>query len=283
MAGQDFEIIAADRTRLRGTLHAAGRPKALLIWLHGFAEHRARYAEMARWFNENKISIITMDFRGHGQSDGKRGYIDSFHDYLDDVDALFDYVAANFQRLPILLGSHSNGGLIAARYIEDRHYTIRIRGLVFTAPFMRVGVPVPAWKDKMARILGGIIPGLSVPSGIDPVLISHDANMVRGYRDDPMVFTNATTRWYLETTKHQSIALERANRIYLPTLVLQGTADKIVSPEATREFYDGISSSDKKWISYDGMFHEILNEIEREKVYKDILDWVRKYSRKLFF
>ena len=101
---------AADGTVLRGHIWAAAKPKAVMNLVHGFGEHSGRYADMAANLNAKGISVVTLDLRGHGQSDGARGYCPDYNLLLEDVDALLTKTRETYPDLPQILYGHSMGG-----------------------------------------------------------------------------------------------------------------------------------------------------------------------------
>ncbi|GIX40618.1 MAG: hypothetical protein KatS3mg129_0351 [Leptospiraceae bacterium] len=131
----------------------------------------------------------------------------------------------------------------------------------------------------MAELLAKPFPGLSLPSGLDPKLLSHDESIVKAYIEDPKVFSHATARWFVECLKHHKLVIDESKNINIPIQVMQGLEDKIVDPSKTKEFYDNLVVQDKKWIGYEGLYHEILNEKqpERQKVYQDVLNWIKAH------
>lgn len=278
MAEESFHLIAQDGTQLKGTIWKAKRePRAALLWLHGFAEHRLRYAHFGQFMADHGIDFAAIDLRGHGDSDGRRGFIREFNDYILDARVFANWLRKNYPESPVFFGGHSNGALVAARFYQlEPGIAAQFRGLILTGPFLDVAAPVPAWKQSLAKVLGKILPGISVPSGIKPEHLSHDPTIVQSYRSDARVFRNASARWYTETVRNQAAALASASEIRSPVIVLQGMDDRIVSAATSRRFYDSAGSSDRKWIGYEGLFHEILNEIDRVRVYNDILAWVKK-------
>lgn len=279
MAATEFTLITADGFELKGTNWQSKKNNSLLLWLHGFAEHRKRYDHFANWLNKKGINVAAIDMRGHGESKGKRGHILSFDDYLLDVQALLEWAQTEQKTSKsFLLGAHSNGSLIAARYLESRTSPIKLNAVVMTGPFFGIGVPVPGWKDTLAAKISHILPGLAVPTGIDSALLTHDTGICEAYASDPLVFNKATTRWYVETIKNQQLAIARSSEIKLPIQVQQGLGDKIVNPQSSRAFYDNIGTNKKKWIGYPELYHEILNELDREKVYRDLYAWLKKYK-----
>lgn len=278
MAETTFHVNAVDGTKLAGSVWEGRKSKRMLVWIHGFAEHRKRYAHFAGWLNQNKVAVAAIDLRGHGDSQSRRGHVHDFSEYYQDCSALLHFVKQNFPKLPVSLGSHSHGGLVAARYLQAAKPPLPIHCAVFSAPFLGLPPGFPPWKKKLGEAITGFLPTLSVPTGIDPALLSHDEKVCRIYGADPQIFTTATARWFTEATLAQARAVSRAPMIRMPVLVMQGTGDRIVSQEASRRFYEDVASDKKLWIAYQGMFHEILNETDRLRVYEDVRKFVKRYG-----
>ncbi len=252
--------------------HPAPEPRAAILLIHGLAEHSGRYLHVFDAFNARGYDCFAVDYRGHGRADGRRAYIDAFSDYLDDVSAAFDLLRERRPEGPRFLLGHSQGGLICAAHALERRPTID--GLVLSGPFMGLALAVPAWKDILARVMSRLWPTLAVPTGIDPGLVSRDTEVVAAYTGDPLVFTSATARWYCEVLEGQAQTNAGASRIDVPTLVVQGMADALVDPAAAERFVGALGSADKTFKPYEGLYHEVLNEPEREQVMADIAAWL---------
>lgn len=278
MSEFNFELESFDKTKLKATAWQVESPTALILWVHGFAEYRQRYDEFAKYLNSFNYSFAALDLRGHGESDGKRGFIRNFSDYLSDLNALVEWSKNIAPNVPLILGAHSMGGLILARYLEVGEFPRPVEAALFSGPFMGLGMPIPAWKEGLGKFMSAIIPSLSLPAGLDPALISTDQEIVKKYATDPKIFKTATARWLTEILDAQSKAFENANRISLPLLFCQGLGDKIVDIAAGRKFYDGLASSDRTYKGFDGLYHEILNERrpQRDEVYATYSDWLKK-------
>lgn len=275
---EDFHLIAADGTQLEGTAWPvkSGSPRAVLPWLHGFAEHRKRYHHFAEWMADHDVAVAAIDLRGHGGSQGKRGHIKSFDGYLQDARVFLNWILKNYPNIPVFLGAHSNGGLVAARFLQEEGTGLidSLRGAVMTGPFFEVATPVAPATISIARFVSKVIPTLGIPTNIPPEAVSHSAEIVKAYANDPLVFSKATARWVVETMNNQAEALNKAADVKLRLLILQGMADSIVNPAASKQFFETASSQDKEWIPYEGLYHELLNENEREDVYTTILKWL---------
>ncbi|MBI3396677.1 MAG: alpha/beta fold hydrolase, partial [Spirochaetia bacterium] len=140
MADRTLYLTAQDGMNLVGTILEARRPRAVLVWLHGFAEHRRRYQHFGRWLVKQRITVAAIDLRGHGESGGRRGYVSRFDEYFYDVAALLHQVRKDYPSLKVFLGSHSNGCLIAARYLEEGRSPYPLSGLIMTSPFLGLGM-----------------------------------------------------------------------------------------------------------------------------------------------
>lgn len=250
----------------------AERPTVVLV--HGYGEHIKRYEELAAYLvDEGGLAVVGVDVRGHGQSSGDRGHVDRYDAYLVDVAAAFD-VAHRLrpEGKRVLLG-HSNGGLIALRYALSECGR-RPDALVLSGPLLKLALTVPKWKATLGSGLSKVIPAMSMPNDLSADFLSHDKAVVDAYINDPMVHRVATARYFTEMTAAREDALVRAPKLRLPTLVMQGGEDRIVSPEGARELIDRLKHDDVTYIEYQGLYHEIFNELERAKVFADVGGWL---------
>lgn len=254
---------------------AATEPRGGVLLVHGFAEHGNRYEHVAAALTAAGFSVAAMDLRGHGQSEGDRGHVERFDDYLDDVRAGLDQFSPEIDGLPLFLAGHSMGGLVAARYAARDPEGLA--GLTLSAPGLGLSIPVPAWKSGLAHVMSGLAPKLAIPSGIDAALISHDPAIVAAYENDPLVFQNARARWFIEFVAAQDAALASAGQMRLPLLMQVGTGDQLVSIEAIESFCARYGGPDNTLLRYEGFFHEIYNEIERARPIGDLVAWLQSH------
>lgn len=271
----DFHVSTADNLILTGTTWEPDHPRLALLWIHGFAEHRGRYQYFAERLGEQGILLSMIDLRGHGESPGVRGFIEKFEEYFRDVRALIHGNRSAHPHLPLVLGGHSMGGLIVSRYLEENGSPPAVAAIL-TSPFLAASLAVPGWKASLARLLSKTVPSLGLPSGISPDVLSHDSAVCQAYAADPLVFGIARARWYTEVVREQQLVLDRADQIRIPLLVMQGLDDRIASPQASHRFFDRVASNQKEWREYPGLFHELLNETERERIIQDLLEWIRR-------
>jgi alpha-beta hydrolase superfamily lysophospholipase len=224
-------------------------------------------------FNRAGFSVFSFDLRGHGKSEGKRGHIMSFNEYLFDVDNFKQMLLKRFSR-PLFILGHSMGGLIAMNFTIKN--PANISGLITSGPLLRIRARVPEWKKRLGIFLSNRIPSLGMSNGLNPNHLSHDKEVVRAYRNDPLVHTKVTARWFTEITSAMDETFQIALRLNTPVLMLHGSDDMLTDPEGSSSIFELITFSDKTLKFYDGFYHEIYNEIGREKPVNDTIEWIRK-------
>lgn len=255
--------------------HLVAEARARVVLIHGYAEHAGRYGEVIAGFTGAGYECHTLDLRGHGRSEGVRGHVLRFEEYLEDLDLFLDSLPGT--ALPRFLVGHSLGGLISLAYVLRRPDAFG--GLAVSSPFLLPAMPVPWLKETLATAVSHLAPTVLMDSGIDARWLSHDPAKVEAYVADPLVFKTANPRWFFEARKAQDEILARAGEIRLPALFLLGGADPIAQPERGRQVFERLGSADKRLRVYDGLFHEVLNEVERERVLRDLLDWLAEHVR----
>ncbi len=248
--------------------------KAAIIGVHGYAEHLGRYDYIAEHFTGRGFSFHIMENRGHGESIGKRGHIDSFDLFIEDLHIFRKAVESRIAGKPLFMLGHSNGSLIAARYVLK--FGEGIQGLVLSGIPIRAAVKVNPIKLKLGFFLAGFIPRLTLPSELDPHVICRDKKVVEDYINDPLVFRVMSVGFAKEFFVAMADLLERAPEFKHPVLFLHGSMDMACAPDAAREFYEKISSSDKKFIMYDGLYHEVFNEEGKDDILATASGWIEK-------
>ncbi len=255
--------------------YKASPEKARMIITHGLGEHSGRYLNVINRLVPKGISIFAPDFRGHGKSDGKRGHVLSFDDYLKDLYSMFE-VAIKEKKpgIKFFLLGHSLGGLIAIIYAIRRQETID--GLVISSPSLGVAVKVPAIKAVLGKVMSSLWPGLSLSNELDASKISHDEKVVSAYRNDPLVHDRVTARWFTEFLSAMERANNQASEINVPFLMQLAGDDHIADAAASKSFFERVSSKDKTLHIYEGLYHEIFNEKEEDRklALDDLESWI---------
>jgi len=248
------------------------KPKGVLVIAHGVGEHSGRYQNIVQRLAGSDISIYAMDHRGHGRSSGRRGHVDSFKDYIYDLKIFIDLIREETQNLSVILLGHSMGGVIAIHYALT--YPEDLAGLVVSSPGIAPVMPVPTWKIKIGEFLSRRMPRFTMATGLPADYLSKDAAVVRAYNSDPLVHGVVSARWYTEFTAAAEECLRRAVELSLPIFLFHGKEDRIVDYRATQKIYERASSRKKDIVLYEGLYHETMNEIEKDRVLKDVSDWI---------
>jgi len=250
----------------------SGEIRALVLISHGLGEHIGRYEHLSAFLESRGYAVFGSDHRGHGRSEGKRGHILRFEQYLDDYKVFRDSVVERFPAKKSFLLGHSLGGLIAVHYVLK--YPADFSGLILSSSALKVKIEANQVKLALGRFFSKVLPGITMSNELDPNFISHDQDVVKKYIDDPLVHDRVSARWFTSFVSAIEQAQSRASEIKIPILVMQSGDDRLVDPEGAREFFEKVSSQDKTLKYWDGFYHEMFNEIEKDIVYQFLLEWL---------
>ena len=243
-------------------------PKAAVIIVHGLCEHAGRYDYVVSRLNDFGYSVYRFDNRGHGRSGGERGYIADYQIFIDDAQKIVGIAEEENPGILLFMLGHSMGGFITASY--GVKYPDRLAGQILSGAAVTVQ---PILKD-MASFDYNATPLANVPNKLGNN-ICRDPQVVRDYKEDPLVLKEGTIKLIGEVyIKGTRLLTESMNTYHYPCLILHGSGDQIVTPDSSKYFYDHISSTDKQLKIYEGLYHEILNEPEKDTVIEDIRLWI---------
>jgi alpha-beta hydrolase superfamily lysophospholipase len=249
-----------------------GEPKAVLLIVHGLAEHSGRYGNVVNHFVPLGYAVYGIDHIGHGKSEGDRVHVKRFDDYTNTLKAYFDKVRGSKPDKPVFLVGHSMGGLIGAVYLLDHQG--ELAGAVLSGPAVKIPSNVTPATIFVGKILSALIPGYGLIE-LEAEGVSRDPAVVQAYINDPLVYRGKmTSRLAAEMLQAMQTVTVQAAKITLPILIVQGSADRLVNPEGARELYEAVSSADKQIKIYDGFYHEVFNEPEHDKVLRDVELWL---------
>lgn len=255
-----------------------GEPRAHLAIVHGFAEHSARYAYTAEALVRRGYAVHALDLRGHGRSDGDQAFVRSMKEYLLDLRAFLRRVREHAGDSPVFLLGHSmGGGVVALALCVDPP---RVRGALLSGAVLPVeqtaGGRIQRW---ISLALGRIAPRLPMVK-LNASDVSRDPAEVAKYDSDPLIYRGRIRAGLAAAMVR---ALDRIKRdtpqVSMPLLIMHGTADALAKPEGSIAFHERVGSSDKALKLYDGLYHEILNEPERDQVIGDIAAWMDAHAR----
>lgn len=246
-------------------------PKAVIGLIHGMGEHSGRYAEWASRFVNDGYAVVAYDQRGHGRSGGNRGHADSFEVLYDDAQDFLSKIKEQFPDNTYILYGHSMGGDVLSNFLIRRKPDIQ--GAILSSPYFRMAFSPPKLKITLGKWMENLLPKLSLPTGLEASHISRDAAEVKKYINDPLVHDKISAKMGMQLIDNGEYAIVHAGEIKIPLLVIHGTGDKLTSHLATQEF---VSHGGKNITSkyYEGLYHEMHHEPEREMVYRDIIQFI---------
>jgi alpha-beta hydrolase superfamily lysophospholipase len=254
------------------------KPRGTLVITHGQGEHSDCYNHTAESLVKMGWNVYSWDLRGHGRSQGKRGYVGDFNDYCLDLGYLLRHLKATGKLdQPFALIGHSMGGLITLRHLldEERHTPVPI-AFSLSSPLLGVALKVPAVKDAAARVLNRLLPSVTLYNEIKYENLTRDPEFLQKYPSDNLRHDKISSGVYLGFMAAIEYVNHHADRLRIPVLVQVAGSDKIVSAQATKDFFPLIGAEDKKLIVYDDCYHEIFNDLEREKVLQDLVEFLRE-------
>lgn len=265
----------SDGTTLFYRNYVPEKERFRVIVSHGLGEHSGRYGHVVDTLCPMGASLWAIDHRGHGRSQGKRGHIYEFEDYLKDLKIIIEMAGRDrTDGLPLLLMGHSMGGLIALSFV--RKFPGYINGLIVSSPLLGVHKPLSPLLKAVARILSTVWPTRSMDNQLDPTLISHDPAEVRAYVQSKWVHSRVTARWVTRCTAEIDATVGSPEAIDIPILMQIAGDDHLVCAPTALSYFDKLTVADKTLFHYDNLYHEIYNERlpDREKVLADLKQWV---------
>ncbi len=266
-------IRSADGTRL--AYRAWPLPGATITFavVHGLGEHSGRYERFARGMAGHGIATYAVDLRGHGESEGRRGHVDSWSQWIEDAGAFINNVESEAGGEVVPLG-HSFGGAVMLSTVRSGKL-MRARRFVLSSPALKLKTKVPGWKSSLGKVMATLAPRLAVANEVDAATVSRIPDVVEAYRSDPLVHNKISFRLYDEWRRAARESLERARDIRIPFLILAGSADLLIDPEGSKELHRRAPETSQLRL-LQGRYHEPFNDVGSEEVFALIADWLNR-------
>jgi alpha-beta hydrolase superfamily lysophospholipase len=266
-------VTSADGTKIAYRAWPLAGAQITFAVAHGLGEHAGRYERFAQGMAKHGFGTYALDLRGHGNSPGQRGHVDSWSQWTDDVSTFVAHVAAITGGEVVPLG-HSFGGatllstVLAGKLSDARRFMV-------SSPALKVKVKVPAWKIKLGTTASKVLPKLTLDNEVDPKLLSRIPEVVKAYRTDPLVHSKISSRLYTEWLAASRDILNRAGEIKVPFLILAGTDDGLIDPEGSKELHAKAPAMSELRL-LEGRYHEPFNDRDNEEVFTLIANWLSK-------
>ncbi|MFN7823854.1 MAG: lysophospholipase [Pseudobdellovibrionaceae bacterium] len=270
---QEFKVKAKDSAELFVQYHDLPKAKGLVLVTHGHGEHSSSYHRLYPILQDSGYAALGWDLRGHGKSQGKRGYIQSFDLFLDDLGTMVEFAQNEYSNLKLHLLGHSMGGLIATSYLL-KHQPEGINSLILSSPFFGVSLQVPLFKDLGAILLGKVLPQITLFNEISDEQLSQDPEVLKEYPLDHFRHNKISPEVYMGSLRYQQYVERNIQKLQTRTFIQVPESDPVVSTETTRKLVSKISPALVTLIEYRERRHEIYNDIGRQKVFSDLKNFL---------
>ena len=277
MKTEEGWIESADGNRLFWRRHAPeAKPRAALLIVHGLAEHSGRYLHVLDRFAGAGFDCWAHDYRCHGQSPGLRVHVRQFDEFLIDLEAARRLVAEVQPDTPFFLVGHSQGGLIVLR--EALAHPQGLEGIVVSSPFlgMHPDAAPSAPLHLVANIVSTFMPKAMFSKVAEPSALSRDPRVPEAYIADPLVSTTVSARWFTSVLAAHADTYAKASTLSVPALIMQSGEDRLTDPAATRSWVAAAPDDLVDYVEWDGLYHEMFNEPEKEEVFARVESWLRE-------
>lgn len=247
-------------------------PKCQVMLVHGLGEHSGRYGHVAERLTGAGYAVYALDLRGHGKSEGSRVFVRSYDEFMADLIQFRGRVEAVDSGVPLVVLGHSMGGNLVMGHVLD--HQDGLAGMALSGPLLQIGDDLSPAKARLLGLVARIAPQLR-PEALDATAISRDPAVVSAYEADPLVYSGKITAG-IGAALIGALGRfpERYGSLALPVLVMHGTDDRLTNIEGSRQLEAMATNADVTAHYYDGLYHEIFNEPEREAVLGDLVTWL---------
>lgn len=262
---------AFDHTQLFYQSWTHPSPKASVVITHGQGEHSECYSRLINFFEDKQINFYSYDLRGHGRSEGLRGYSEHFENYVKDNLQFYDLITKKVNGMhPLFLLGHSMGGLIQTLSLLQANQSA-FQAQILSAPLFGLAVEVPALKKHGAQLIQKLFPKLTLGNEIDYDMLTRDPEILREYEKDTLRHDRISSGVYLGFVREFESLQTRVSSITIPSLLVCAEKDPIVDSKACELTFSHFGSSIKKSHFYgQEAKHELFNDIIRNEVFGDV-------------
>jgi len=253
------------------------KPKALVALVHGLGEHTGRYEHVARAMTDAGYALAGFDLRGHGKSSGIRGHFPSLEAVMQDIKDFFIFLTQRYPDLPQFLYGHSLGGLLVLTYALKNK--TGLKGVIATGAGLRSQIHDQKLKIIVAKVFGSIAPATLIPNGLDITFLSRDPAVIKAYNSDPLVHDRMSLGFGKAGLNATDYTWEHAEEFSVPLLIMHGAADRNTYPHGSADFSKRAAKKNKDITLklWEGMYHEVHNEPEKEQVIQFTIDWLDRH------
>ncbi len=266
-------VVSADGTKL--AFRAWPKPGADVTFavVHGFGEHSGRYERFATGMAAHGMSTYAVDLRGHGNSPGQRGYVDSWSQWTDDASAFAKQIEAIAGTEVVPLGHSFGGATVLSAVLAGK--LPKSKRFIVSSPALKVKVAVPGWKITLGNAMSKVMPRFALDAPAHGSLLSRIPEVAEAYNHDPLVHGKMSSRLYTEWQQATRDIVAGAGQVKIPFLILAGSDDNLIDPAGSRDLHAQARSMSELRV-FEGRLHEPFNDLGSEEVFQVIADWLRK-------
>ena len=249
-------------------------PKAVFLLVHGLGGSSSRWDFLSEFLLGNNISSYALELKGFGETQTPKGHIDSFNIYFNDILSLYNIIKKEHKGKKVFLAGESMGALICFLLAAREPYLFD--GLICLSPAFKSRLKFGL--NKTLKFLYYLIfdPKRQIQMPFDSKMCTRDPDVQKSMDNDAREHRIATPKLLLNIALAERVASLKDD-IRLPTLFLAaGGLDKITDTEETKRVFENLKTKSKEIILYPEMLHALSVELDREKVFADILQWVNK-------
>ena len=272
LAVREGRLPSIDGTHLYWRAWEVEKPRATFAVIHGLGEHSGRYERFAKAMAGRGFSTFAVDLRGMGKSEGARGFVRSWSEWVDDAAAFVAMVQEHPSAGEVVPLGHSFGGVVLlSAVLRD---AIMPRRFVLSNPALKPKVKVPAWKLTLGRMTSRLVPQLTLSNEVDPGTISRDPAVVGAYTADRLVHDKISSRLVTEWLAACADVFERAAQIRTPFLLIVSQDDRLIDAGGSRRLAELAAAAPVDKREYADRYHEPFNDLDADQVFDDLAGWV---------
>lgn len=255
----------------------AENPRATIVMVHGASEHHGRYKWLMEMWRSIGFNVVMGDLPGQGTSTRRRGHIDRFDEYIEAIEEWFK--EAQSYQLPVFILGHSMGGLAVIRTMQEK--ILPVDAVVLSSPCLGLVEPPPKHLEFLSKGLNILFPALRLNSHLEAGLATRNKDVIDMDENDSLMVRKVSVRWYRELVKAMRLAFKTIGKFpNVPVLLLQGGDDKIVDKVVVKEWFDKLKVQEKLFKEWEGLYHEVFNEPEREEVFLFTQQYIEMHLKK---
>lgn len=272
MSVKEFSWKSAENVNIYAAEWPVDQPKAVIGLIHGIGEHCRRYDHLGAFFQKHQLAMVGYDRQGYGRSEGRRGDVEKFSYYFDEVAKLIIECERRYPDCPVFLYGHSMGGNVLLNYIIKRRPNIV--GAIVSAPHIGLNFKPNPVVVGLGKVMRSIWPTFTQENQLDLKHLSRSPEIAPAYAADPYTHAKLSARTGIDILDSADYLNNWTGSFKISILLTHGDQDAITSYAATEAFLKRVTGPDITFKGWPGLYHELHNEPEKKEVFAYLLAWL---------